>query len=133
MPEEPEEIKHIKKLFDTVLGADTVVKDNIKATESTIFEMLIQKADYSLDLEDKLAKIADINLTEVTDPLWFIIETQFKLIYGEEATELIMWYLMERLDENGNVIALEDEEDNQIILNNPIDLWRYLQKAVFNK
>lgn len=133
MPEEPEEIKHIKKLFDTVLGADTVIKDNIKATESTIFEMLIQKADYSLDLEDKLAKIADINLTEVTDPLWFIIETQFKLIYGEEATELIMWYLMERLDENGNVIALEDEEDNQIILNNPIDLWRYLQKAVFNK
>jgi hypothetical protein len=133
MFEGPEEIKYIKKLFDTVLGADTIVKDNIKATESTVFEILIQKADDSLNLEDKLGEIADIDITKITDPLWFVIENQFKLIYGEEATELIMWYLMERLDEDNNVIALEDEEENKIILNKPIDLWKYLQKTVFNK
>jgi hypothetical protein len=40
---------------------------------------------------------------------------------------------MERLDEDNNVIALEDEEENKIILNKPIDLWNYLQKNVFNK
>ena len=133
MFEGPEEIKHIKKLFDTVLGADTIVKDNIKATESTVFEILIQKADDSLNLEDKLGEIAGIDITKITDSLWFVIENQFKLIYGEEATELIMWYLMERLDEDNNVIALEDEEENKIILNKPIDLWNYLQKTIFNK
>jgi hypothetical protein len=133
MFEGPEEIKYIKKLFDTVLGADTIVKDNIKATESTVFEILIQKADDSLNLEDKLGEIADIDITKITDPLWFVIENQFKLIYGEEATELIMWYLMERLDEDNNVIALEDEEENKIILNKPIDLWNYLQKTIFSK
>jgi hypothetical protein len=132
MFEGPEEIKYIKKLFDTVLGANTTVKDNIKATESTVFEILIQKADDSLNLEDKLGEM-DIDITKITDPLWFVIESQFKLIYGEEATELIMWYLMERLDEDNNVIALEDEEENKIILNKPIDLWKYLQKTVFNK
>jgi hypothetical protein len=133
MFEGPEEIKYIKKLFDTVLGADTIVKDNIKATESTVFEILIQKADDSLNLEDKLGEIADIDITKITDPLWFVIENQFKLIYGEEATELIMWYLMERLDEDNNVIALEDEDENKIILNKPIDLWNYLQKTIFSK
>jgi hypothetical protein len=133
MFEGPEEIKHIKKLFDTVLGADIIVKDNIKATESTVFEILIQKADDSLNIEDKLGEIADIDITKITDPLWFVIENQFKLIYGEEATELIMWYLMERLDEDNNVIALEDEEENKIILNKPIDLWNYLQKTIFSK
>jgi hypothetical protein len=133
MFEGPEEIKYIKKLFDTVLGADTIVKDNIKATESTVFEILIQKADDSLNIEDKLGEIADIDITKITDPLWFVIENQFKLIYGEEATELIMWYLMERLDEDNNVIALEDEEENKIILNKPIDLWNYLQKTIFSK
>ena len=112
MFEGPEEIKYIKKLFDTVLGANITVKDNIKATESTVFEILIQKADDSLNL---------------------VIENQFKLIYGEEATEIIMWYLMERLDEDNNVMALEDEDENKIILNKPIDLWKYLQKTVFNK
>jgi hypothetical protein len=132
MLEGPEEIKHVKKLFDTVLGADTVIKDNIKATESTIFEILIQKADDSLNLEDKLGEM-DISITKITDPLWFVIENQFKLIYGEEATEIIMWYLIERLDENGSVMALEDEEGNQTILNEPIDLWKYLQKTVFSK
>jgi hypothetical protein len=132
MFEGPEEIKHIKKLFDTVLGADTIVKDNINATESTVFEILIQKADDSLNLEDKLGEM-DIDISKITDPLWFVIENQFKLIYGEEATELIMWYLMERLDEDNNVIALEDEEENKIILNKPIDLWNYLQKTIFNK
>ena len=132
MFEGPEEIKYIKKVFDTVLGANTIVKDNIKATESTVFEILIQKADDSLNLEDKLGEM-DIDITKITDPLWFVIENQFKLIYGEEATEIIMWYLMERLDEDNNVIALEDEDENKIILNKPIDLWKYLQKTVFNK
>ena len=132
MFEGPEEIKYIKKVFDTVLGANTIVKDNIKATESTIFEILIQKAYDSLNLEDKLGEM-DIDITKITDPLWFVIENQFKLIYGEEATEIIMWYLMERLDEDNNVMALEDEDENKIILNKPIDLWKYLQKTVFNK
>ena len=132
MFEGPEEIKYIKKVFDTVLGANTIVKDNIKATESTVFEILIQKADDSLNLEDKLGEM-DIDITKITDPLWFVIENQFKLIYGEEATEIIMWYLMERLDEDNNVMALEDEDENKIILNKPIDLWKYLQKTIFNK
>ena len=132
MFEGPEEIKYIKKLFDTVLGANITVKDNIKATESTVFEILIQKADDSLNLEDKLGEM-DIDITKITDPLWFVIENQFKLIYGEEATVIIMWYLMERLDEDNNVMALEDEDENKIILNKPIDLWKYLQKTVFNK
>jgi hypothetical protein len=133
MFEGPEEIKHIKKLFDAVLGANITVKDNIKATESTVFEILIQKADDSLNIEDKLVEVADISIAKITDPLWFVIENQFKLIYGEQATELIMWYLMERLDEDNNVIPLEDEEENRIILNKPIDLWNYLQKTVFNR
>ena len=133
MFEGPEEIENIKILFDKILGANTTVKDNIKATESTVFEILIQRADDSLNIEDKLDEIANINLTKVTDPLWFVIENQFKLIYGEEATELIMWYLMERLDEDNNVTALEDEEENRIILNKPIDLWNYLQKTIFSK
>ena len=132
MFEGPEEIKYIKKVFDTVLGANTTVKDNIKATESTVFEILIQKADDSLNLEDKLGEM-NIDITKITDPLWFVIENQFKLIYGEEAAEVIMWYLMERLDEDNNVMALEDEDENKIILNKPIDLWKYLQKTVFNK
>ena len=132
MFEGPEEIKYIKKVFDIVLGANTTVKDNIKATESTVFEILIQKADDSLNLEDKLGEM-DIDITKITDPLWFVIENQFKLIYGEEATEIIMWYLMERLDEDNNVMALEDEDENKIILNKPIDLWKYLQKTIFNK
>ena len=133
MFEGPEEIKHIKKLFDAVLGTNTTVKDNIKATESTVFEILIQKADDSLNIEDKLVEVADISIAKITDPLWFVIENQFKLIYGEQATELIMWYLMERLDEDNNVIPLEDEEENRIILNKPIDLWNYLQKNIFNR
>ena len=133
MFEELEEINNIKILFDKVLGTNTTVKDNIKSTESTVFEILIQKADDSLDIEDKLFEIADISIEKITDPLWFIIENQFKLIYGEEAAELIMWYLMERFDDDYNIIPLEDEEGNKIILNKPIDLWNYLQKTIFSK
>jgi hypothetical protein len=133
MFEELEEINNIKILFDKVLGANTTVKDNIKSTESTVFEILIQKADDSLDIEDKLFEIADISIEKITDPLWFIIENQFKLIYGEEAAELIMWYLIERFDDDYNIIPLEDEEGNKIILNKPIDLWNYLQKTIFSK
>jgi len=133
MEENFDEIEGIKKLFEIVLGSKVKVNDNINATEATVFEILIQKADDSLDIEDKLFEIADISIEKITDPLWFIIENQFKLIYGEEAAELIMWYLMERFDDDYNIIPLEDEEGNKIILNKPIDLWNYLQKTIFSK
>lgn len=130
---EPEEMKDIKGLFENVLGSSVIIKDNIKATESTVFEILIKKVENSLNDEESLFLISGITLDKIVDPLWDVIETQFKLIYGEEAADIIMWWLMERKDEEDNLLPIEDEEGNEVFINTPSELWNFIKKTIFDK
>lgn len=130
---EPKEMKDIKELFENVLGSNVIVKDNIKATESTVFEILIKKVENSLNDEESLFLISGITLDKIVDPLWDVIEAQFKLIYGEEAADIIMWWLMERKDDEGNLLPIEDEEGNEIYIKTPSELWNFIKKTIFDK
>ena len=90
----------IRELFKTILGSDVTIKDNLKGTEETVFCLFISKLDESRVKEDMIFDEAGIDLKKVTDPLWLVIENMMRMLYGEEATEMIMWYLFERFDSN---------------------------------
>ena len=99
----------IRELFQTILGSDVTIKDNLKGTEETVFCLFISKLDESRIKEDMIFDEAGIDLKKVTDPLWLVIENMMRMLYGEEATEMIMWYLFERFDSNGKLLELFDE------------------------
>ena len=78
-------------------------------------------------IENKLFEEGGVELSRVTDPLWFVIENSFKFIYGEKATDLILWYVYDRFSPDGEIIELEDEGGKTYILKTPKDLWSYIQ------
>jgi hypothetical protein len=76
-----------------------------------------------VDLFDKLDKRSwevesfGINLGNYEDAHFSLIEELLFSIYGEFKTQLIMWFVYERLDENGELLPLlitEESEDDEI-------------------
>lgn len=127
MNEEFDSTHNIKNLFNEILGSEVTIKDNIDATEEGVFLIFIKKLEEAYEMENKLFEVGGIELGKVTDLLWYVLENSFKFLYGEEATDLIMWYIFDRFNPDGTIVPLEDEEGKQYILKDPKDLWSYIK------
>ena len=127
MSEEFEGLGDIKDLFNQILGSEVTIKDNIDATEEGVFIVFIKKLEEAYEIENKLFEAGGIELTKITDPLWFVLENSFKFLYGEEASELIFWYIFDRFNPDGSIVPLEDENGKQYIFKDPKDLWSYIK------
>jgi hypothetical protein len=121
--ENPE--SNIKRIFDALLGVDVILKKD-SANKKEFFCNLIETLEASCEIEGVLLGVGGINLTNVTDPLWIAVENLLEFTYGTKATDLIMWYIFDRLDEKGEVIPLVTIDGKQFIMNGPSDLWNLL-------
>ena len=126
MSEEFEGINDIKNLFIQILGSEVTIKDNIDASEEGVFCLFVQKLESAYEMENKVFEAGGIELGKVTDPLWFVIENSFKFLYGEEATQLVYWYIFDRFNPDGTVVPLEDENGKQFTFSSPKELWKYI-------
>jgi hypothetical protein len=119
--------KDLKKLFNLILGVDVNIKDNIDQSEELIFKKFIDKLEASYNIENKVFETSGIDLTKVTDGLWFVVENTLKMLYGEVAGGMIVWYIYDRFDADGSIVPLEDANGKQFLLKNSDDLWSYIK------
>ena len=121
MSDEFEDIEEIKNMFTEILGSEVNVKDNIDNTELDIFVILIKKLEEAVRVETKS------DVSKATDPLWFVIEIGLESMYGEEAKELIYWYIFDRFEKDGSLIPLEDEDGKIYIFKDVKEFYGYLK------
>jgi len=121
-----EGINDVKKLFKKILGSEVIVNDSMDVTEEIIFVVFIQRLEEAFETENKLYEIGRIELGQVTEPLWFVLEHTFKLLYGEEATNLIWWYIFDRIGENDEITPFTDEDGKEYIFKDAKELWMYV-------
>jgi len=121
-----EGIDDVKKLFKKILGSEVIVNDSMDVTEEIIFVVFIQRLEEAFETENKLYEIGRIELGQVTEPLWFVLEHTFKLLYGEEATNLIWWYIFDRIGENDEITPFTDEDGKEYTFQNAKELWMYI-------
>jgi hypothetical protein len=67
-----------------------------------------------------------IELGQITEPLWFVLESAFKLLYGPDATSLIWWYIFDRIEKDGEIIPFTDEDGKEYIFKDAKELWMYV-------
>ena len=129
MKGEFEGAKDMKALFKKILGSEVTIKDNLDATEETVFDVFIKKLDESRSKEDIIFDEGGLDLKSVTDPLWLVVESMMKMIYGVDASDIILWWLFERFDpETGKLLELMDEKTGKrYTLLTPRDLYVYIK------
>ena len=113
-------------MFKKILGSEVIVNDSMDVTEEIIFVVFIQRLEEAFETENKLYEIGGIELGQVTEPLWFVLEHTFKLLYGEEATNLIWWYIFDRIGENDEITPFTDEDGKEYTFQNAKELWMYI-------
>jgi hypothetical protein len=115
-----------------------------KQTAKSKFVAIVSTFD-SIDKRSMEVESFGIDLSDFEDAHFSLIESLIFEIYGEWKTQLIMWYVYERLDEEGNLFPLlvsdvdeneeEDDEDDdeeldgeEVYIKTPEELYDFIKK-----
>jgi hypothetical protein len=96
----------------------------------TLLEQCFKRVD---DIHEHLG----IDLYMYEEPFLQIIENLLLIKYGETVSEIVFWYLYERVGEDGVIHPLIYEEENkepiELIIKTPTDLWKFVDKLMKQK
>lgn len=116
----------IQKLFSLILGSKVnVIPKTVEIDKKDLFIFCVEQLGDCLKREEQLEEIG-VNISQITDPLWFLVENLSFAFYGGETTDLIMWFLYDRIDIDGKVQYYIDDSDKKFLFNTPDDLWSYV-------
>ena len=117
-------------------GKKLKLKERVKKqetfTEKDIFIESMEMLEEAWVRSNESYEKYKINLLEYEEQFYQVIEGFILLKYGVWKTEIILWYIFARVDADGNITPLaykiKDQEEEEIVLNNPNDLWEFLKK-----
>jgi hypothetical protein len=124
-----QEKENIKTLFDTILNSNVNVYENVNVYKKH-FISTIKNLERGAFGEKQFEKENPGDLSPIVDPLWFSIELMLSNLYGNQVANLMLWYLFDRIDINGNVLPYTDKDNNIIVLDTPEDLWDYVKLLI---
>ena len=132
MENNEEHVNGIKKSIEDIIGTDTSLKRK-KKSEDDINREQFEKIINTLEEIEVRSMILgdDLNLdfTSYDEKFYLVIDSLFHLHFGKEASELIFFYLYDRINPDGTSNGLQNDEGEIIELTSPTDLW-YLLKAM---
>lgn len=127
MEEGIEGMDDLKDLFEKILGSNITLKDTMEANEESVFCLLVNKLDKAHKDDEAIFELTGIDLTKAKNELWFVIEALLKISYGQDAFDMIMWFILDRFNPDGKVVPFEDEKGKTFSLITSGDLFHFLK------
>jgi hypothetical protein len=116
----------VKITLEEMIGTDLSLRRK-KKNENDLNRELFEKTINALERANIRTAIVgtefSIDLSNYDELFYDIIDNLVKMNFGKEASELIFFYVYERLNPDGTINELRDQNDVPIILNNPTELW----------
>lgn len=128
--ENQEHANGIKSSIEDILGAGASLRRKKKSEDDIQrekFEKIIRTLE---EIEVRgviLGSDLQLDFRSYDDKFYSIIDTLLELHFGKEGYELISFYLYERINPDGSINELMDENSNIVPLNTPSDLWELLK------
>lgn len=123
------DFKQIQLGVDSILGTKTLIRRKKKSNSDKKRELFynLMNSIEELNVRQNLM-YADLNLdfSNYDEKFFTVIDAILFMHFGKECMEVISFYLYERVNADGTLNAILDEEDQEIILNNPYELWNLL-------
>ena len=121
-----EHAKGVQQSIESIIGADTVLKRR-KKTEDDINRDTFEKIIITLEQANVRSSIIGgefkLDFTSYDETFYEIIDNLILMQFGKEASEVIFFYVYERINPDGTVNELADQDNNVVALNSPTDLW----------
>lgn len=125
------DFKNVQTAIDGLLNIKSVVRRRKKTEQNKKKEMFVQIIN---GLEEAIIRtniaMVDFGLdySKYDETFLMVIDVLIYMNFGKEATELISYYLWDRVNPDGTINPVLDEDDNEIIMNDPHELWDLLCK-----
>jgi hypothetical protein len=128
--ENQEHANGIKSSIEDILGAGASLRRKKKSEDDIQrekFEKIIRTLE---EIEVRgviLGSDLQLDFRSYDDKFYSVIDALLELHFGKEGYELISFYLYERINPDGSINELMDENSNIVPLNTPSDLWELLK------
>lgn len=101
-------------------------------SEKEIFVEIISLLDECFERSSELEQNA-LNITAYEEPFYIMIENLLFVKYGEWKTDIILWWVYNRFDEEGNVVAIKlndhiEDKQEEVIVETTEQLWDFLKR-----
>ena len=130
-----EHTQGIKQSIEDIIGTDTVLRRKRKTEEDLnreSFEKIILLMDEIQVRSALLHSELGLDYSNYDEKFYEIIDRMFTLNFGKEAAEIIFFYVYERINPDGTINNLVDQNNEVVPINSPSDLW-YLVNHIKNK
>ena len=122
-----DEVKHIKKQIDEILGAKSSLRDKIhtkKDREKELFCQILQNLQFVNGRTLGMKHDYKVNMMDYDDPFYVAIENILKLHYTQEQRNIINWWLYDKFLPTGDVLILTNAKTEKVIPSDtPEDIW----------
>lgn len=129
---QPDRNEELKRAFDALLNTSTSLKRKKKNTADRKREMFLQiitLCEAVITREVLLAADFKLQLDNYNEDFYQIIDSLLLLYLGKQGFELVSFYLYDRINPDGTINYLLDENGNEVKLETAEDLFNLLCKV----
>jgi hypothetical protein len=123
--------KEVQTAVDNMLNVKSYVRRKKKTQSDKKKEMFVQMVN-SLDeifvRQSLMYADMDLDMFKYDEKFLAVIDVMFYLHFGAACSEVIAFYLYDRQNPDGTLNPIFDDNDAEILLENPYDLWNLLVK-----
>jgi hypothetical protein len=130
-----EHTQGIKQSIESIIGTDTTLRRKRKTEEDLnreSFEKIMLLMDEIQVRSALLHSELGLDYSNYDEKFYEIIDRMFTLNFGREAAEVIFFYVYERINPDGTINSMVDQNNEVVHINSPSDLW-YLVNHIKNK
>ena len=129
--EEQDPFKKLQDQMKKLIGTESTVKRRKKTKEETqreVFLTTIPLLEHILNRGIMLESDYGFNTIIYDEPFYQIIDSLIYMHFNEDAADLIMFYLYERVNPDGTFNFVTDINGDEFSLENAEDLWILVQQ-----
>ena len=110
-----------------------IKRRNDEPTEKEIFLDIILTLDECWTRTNHMEEVLKLGTADYEEPFYIIIENLVFLHYGEWRGHIILWWIFERFNDEGELLPVElnDQDKNtseEIFVETPEELWELIKK-----
>jgi hypothetical protein len=128
--ENNEHAEGIRQSVDDIIGVNTFLRRKKRTEDDNQrerFEKIIRTLE---EIEVRGMIIANdlkVDFTTYDEKFYDVVDTLLLMHFGKEASEIIFFYLYERVNPDGTINQLVDTNEQYVTLNSPTDLWELVK------
>ena len=118
----------------TPFGKHLNIKSRTKdPTEKDLFIEIVGLLDECWTRSNVIEGQFGLGITNYEEPFYIVAENLIYMHYGEWQGDITLWWLFERLDEDGSLLPINlndhnKEEEEEVFIETAEELWNFIKK-----